>query len=239
LLGVFHTTDGGEQWTQAAKLKPMEAFPGAHLQGQLRFLDELNGWLIADTGSLSLPLVYATHDGGKSWKGVSLPSPPLGANESAIISEPPHFFTSDAGLLVVQTMPICQAGTCPSPQAAPKSYLYRTNDGGDQWSGPSALPTIGSFGFNSVFFLDATHYWMVSDSTVASSVDGGQHWSIHPNVVPADLFVSQPQFVSVSEGWVIATSPKQLGVPKMALYRTTDGGAHWQAVPTPAPDLVR
>jgi photosystem II stability/assembly factor-like uncharacterized protein len=240
LLGVFQTADGGEHWAQAAKLKPMEAFPGAHLQGQLRFSDAFNGWLIADTGSSGLPLLYATHDGGKSWTGVSLQSPELGGNESAIISEPPHFFTSDKGLLVVQTTPVCQAGTCPSPQAAPKSYLYRTNDGGDHWSGPTALPTIGGFGFNSVFFLDAAHYWMVGASTVATSVDGGQQWSSHPDVGPAGLFLSQPQFISVSEGWVIAISPKQLGaVPQMALYRTTDGGAHWQAVPTPTSDLVR
>lgn len=240
LLGVFHTADSGEHWAQAAKLKPMEAFPGAHLQGQLRFWDALNGWLIADTGTSSLPPLYATHDGGKSWKAASLPSPQLGGNESAIISEPPHFFSRDDGLLVVQTTPLCEAGACSSPESAPKSYLYRSNDGGDHWSGPTALPTIGSFGFNSVFFLDAAHYWMVGASTVASSVDRGQHWSIHPNVVPAGLFLSQPQFISVSEGWVIATSPKQLGgVPQKAFYRTTDGGAHWLAVPTPAPELVR
>jgi photosystem II stability/assembly factor-like uncharacterized protein len=240
LLGVFHTADGGQSWTQAAKLKPMQAFPGAHLQGQLRFWDALNGWLIDDSGSPALHLVYTTHDGGKSWKGVSLQSPQLGGNQSAIISEPPHFFTSDEGLLVVQTTPVCQAGTCPSPQSAPMSYLYRTNDGGDHWSGPSALPTIGSFGFNSVFFLDAARYWMVGASTVATSVDGGQHWSIHRDVVPASLFLSQPEFLSVTVGWVIATSPKQLGgVPQMALYKTRDGGAHWVAVPTPAPDLTR
>jgi photosystem II stability/assembly factor-like uncharacterized protein len=240
LLGVFHTADGGQSWTQAAKLKPMEAFPGAHLQGQLRFWDALNGWLIGDSGSPDLPLVYATHDGGKSWKGVSLQSPQLGGNESATISEPPHFFGSNQGLLVVQTTPLCQAGTCSSPQSAPMSYLYRTNDGGDHWSAPTALPTIGSFGFNSVFFLDAVHYWMVGAATVATSADGGQHWSIHRNAVPASLSLSQPEFLSVSEGWVIATSLKQLTpVPQIALYRTTDAGAHWLAVPTPAPELVR
>ena len=199
-----------------------------------------DGWLIADSGSPSLPLVYATHDGGKSWKGASLQSPPLGGNESAFISEPPHFYSSDHGLLVVQTTPFCQPAPCSSLQAAPRSYLYRTNDGGDHWSAPTALPTIGSFGFNAVFFLDADHYWMVGASTIATSADAGQHWTMHRNVVAASLFLSQPDFVSVREGWVIASSTKQLGaVPQSALYRTADGGAHWIVVPTPAPNLIQ
>src|SRR6202043_48051 len=122
------------------------------------------------------------------WKGVSLQSPPLAGNESAIISEPPHFFSGDQGLLVDQTTPLCQAAACSTLQSAPRSYLYRTNDGGDHWSAPTALPTIGGFGFDGVFFLDADHYWMVGASTVATSADAGQHWPIHRNVGAASLF---------------------------------------------------
>jgi len=239
LMGVFHTTDAGEHWTQTAKFKPMEAFPGAHLQGQLRFWDALNGSLVGDSGSPGLPVIYTTHDGGLSWRAVSLQSPQLGPGETAIISEPPHFFSRAQGLLVVQTTSLCQAATCASPQPTPRSYRYTTNDAGDHWSAPTALPGIGGFGFNNIFFLDALHGWMVGEATVAITTDGGQRWSVHRNVVPAGLFLSQPEFSSPTDGWVIAASPKQLGgLPGSALYRTTDGGARWVAVPAPALDRV-
>ena len=98
---------------------------------------------------------------------------------------------------------------------------------------------MGTFGFNRLFFLDAAHYWMVGGPNVAVTADGGQHWSVHRNVVPGGLFLSQPDFSSLTEGWVIATSPKQLGaVAEFGLYRTPDGGAHWMAVPTPALDQI-
>jgi len=237
LLGVFQTTDGGQHWTQTAKLKPMEVFPGAHLQGPLRFLDTLNGWLVGDAGSPGLPVVYATHDGGKSWRGVSLQSPQLGTDETAIIGEPPHFFSRDQGRLVVETTVLCQAGTCPSPQPTPRSFLYTTSDGGDHWSAPAELPPMGTFGFNRLFFLDSAHYWMVGGPNVASTVDGGRRWTVHRNVVPTGLFLNQPVFSSLSDGWVIATSAKA-AVPNIGLYKTTDGGAHWVAVPTPSFDQV-
>lgn len=239
LMGVFHTTDAGGHWTQTAKLKPMEAFPGAHLQGQLRFWDARNGWLVGDSGSRGLPVIYTTHDGGQTWRAVSLQSPPLGTEETAIISEPPHLLSRDQGFLVVQTTPLCQAATCPSPQSTPRSYRYTTNDAGDHWSAPIALRAIDSFGFNNIFFLDAVHGWMVGGATVAITADGGLHWTVHRNVVPAGLSLSQPEFSSLTDGWLIASSPKELGgLPGSALYRTTDGGAHWVAVPTPALDAV-
>jgi photosystem II stability/assembly factor-like uncharacterized protein len=239
LMGVFHTTDAGEHWSQTAKFKPMEAFPGAHLQGQLRFWDALDGSLVGDSGSPVLPVIYTTHDGGMSWRPVPLQSPPLGPGETAIISEPPHFFSRDQGMLVVQTTSLCQAATCPSPQSTPRTYRYTTSDAGDHWSAPMAIQAIDSFGFDNLFFLDADHGWMVGGATVAITTDGGQHWHVHPNVVPAGLFLSHPEFSSLTDGWVIASSPKQLGgLPASALYRTTDGGAHWLAVSTPTVDPV-
>ena len=96
---------------------------------------------------------------------------------------------------------------------------------------------MGTFGFNRLFFLDTAHYWMVGGPNVASTVDGGRRWTVHRNVVPTGLFLNQPVFSSLSDGWVIATSAKA-AVPNIGLYKTTDGGAHWVAVPTPSFDQV-
>lgn len=237
-LGVFFTSDGGQHWVETARTKPQEMLPGLHLQGQLRFWDARNGWLVGDSGSGQL-LIYLTHDGGATWRGVSLQSPPMGGGEQAIVSEPPHFFTNRQGLLVVQTISLCQAGSCPSPQSTRRSYLYTTSDGGDHWSTAAELPAIGSVGPNSMFFLDTRHLWMVAGSTVASSTDGGQHWTIHRNVVPNGLFLSNPQFSSATDGWLVAISVKQgQGAPQFALYRTSDGGSRWVAVAVPTSSLA-
>jgi photosystem II stability/assembly factor-like uncharacterized protein len=237
-LGVFFTSDGGQHWVETARTKPQVMLAGAHLQGQLRFWDALNGWLVGDSGS-GQPLIYVTHDGGATWRGVSLQSPPMGGREQAIVSEPPHFFSNRQGLLVIQTVPLCQAGNCPSPESTSRPYLYTTSDGGDHWSTPAALPAIGGVGPNSMFTLDPRHLWMVAGSTVASSADGGNHWAIHRNAVPDGLFLSDPRFSSPADGWVIAISPKPgKGAPPFALYRNSDGGSRWVVVAVPVPSLA-
>jgi photosystem II stability/assembly factor-like uncharacterized protein len=237
---IFHTVDGGAHWTQLSRFKPTDAFPNGSGHAQLRFRDALNGWLITDLG----PQMYVTHDGGKSWATVDVKLPPIGPNEQAAIAEPPRFFNSQQGLVVVrsaiQSNLFCLTA-CQQP-GAPRStlYLYSTDDGGDHWAGPVELPTTGSAGFNAaygftdLFFLDANHYLTVAGQTVATTADGGKHWTIHTHVVLPSVFLSRPDFSSATQGWAVGTSqPSAQALPETALYRTTDGGAHWSLVITP------
>jgi len=236
---IFHTVDGGAHWTQLPRFKPTDAFPNGAGHGQLRFRDDLNGWFVVGSD------LYATHDGGKSWRRANLKLPAIGQNEQARIAEPPHFFNNQQGLLVVrsgaQSNLFCLTPGCYKTNAPPSTlYLYTTNDSGDHWAGPAELPTIGSVGFNEmygfgdVFFLDADHYWMVAGQTVVTTTDGGKHWTIHTHVVLPSVSLSRPDFLSTTQGWVVGTSqPSAQALPETALYRTTDGGAHWVLVTTP------
>jgi photosystem II stability/assembly factor-like uncharacterized protein len=230
LVGLFHTTDGGQSWTETASMKPMEMFPGGRLPEELHFTDALNGWLVSQ-GTSNPPILYVTHDGGKSWNRVSLRVPPSSSDEAIVVNAPPHFFSNTAGVLILQTAPLCQGANCPTRQSPPEAYLYRTSDGGRTWSAPSTLP-LGGFGFGSVFFLDASHYWIAAGSSLAVTNDGGQHWTIHQNIVPGNLYLAQLQFISPRAGWLIATAAQGSG-GRQVLYATTDGGDHWQPLATP------
>src|SRR5260370_15115854 len=62
VAGVFHTTDGGQRWTQAARLDVRHEFsygqPGGSLQGSLTFHDSSTGWLVPTTMSgTDIPVV--------------------------------------------------------------------------------------------------------------------------------------------------------------------------------------
>ena len=239
---IFHTLDGGAHWTQLSRFKPTDAFPNGAGHPQLIFRDALNGWLISGEG----PQMYVTHDGGRNWVTADLKLPPIGPNDQAKIAEPPHFFNNQQGLLVLRSGApsnlFCLTADCYKRANAPPStlYPYTTNDGGDHWVGAAELPTIGSVGFNDfygftdLFFLDASHYWMVAGQTVASTTDGGKHWTTHLHVFPPTVFLSRPDFSSATQGWVVGTSqPSGQALPETALYRTTDGGAHWVFITTP------
>jgi photosystem II stability/assembly factor-like uncharacterized protein len=234
---IFHTVDGGAHWTQLPRFKPMLAFPNGG-KGELRFRDELDGWFVVGSQ------LYATHDGGKTWTLVPLQLPALATNAQPTIVEPPHLFSNRQGLLVVRVAQSGQACFTPTCQhlagSSPNLYLYTTTDGGDHWSAPAVLPTIGSVGFDQaagfgdVFFLDADRYWIVSGQTVATTADGGQHWTIHGHVVLLTVFLSRPDFSSGTDGWVVGTAQANAqAMPETGLYRTTDGGAHWVLVTTP------
>lgn len=231
LMGLFHTSDGGKSWSETATLKPLELFPGGRMPGQLEFSDALNGWLVGGDVSANQGALYATHDGGRTWSAVRLTVPALGQNQSAMVNQAPHFFNSRDGVLIIQTAEACQPPACSSAQVPPSAFLYKTNDGGEHWTAPAPLP-VGDFGPGGIFYLDPDHYWLVAGSTVASSIDGGQHWSLHQNAVSPQLFLSQPDFQSVDAGWAVAISATQLRATQ--LVYTTDGGAHWAPVKTPA-----
>ncbi len=238
---IFHTLDGGVHWTRIGMLNPTNAFSG-HLR--LSFRDELNGWVVSDVN----PQMYVTHDGGKNWTPVPLQLPAIPSNAQAGIVVLPRFFNNQQGLLVlrsaVQSTVYCLTADCKQRAGPgllpPKLYLYTPSDGGNHWSAPDELPAIGSVGFNEfygfgdVFFLDADHFWMVAGQTVATSMDGGLHWTIHAHAVLPTVSLSRPDFLSAAQGWVVGTAQANAqAVPETALYRTADGGIHWLLVTTP------
>lgn len=129
--------------------------------------------------------------------------------------------------------------------------LLVTTDGGRQWSSPAktmpwpagkgapALPGI-------LEFVDARHGWVLPPTYTGcpagsaclapnrlrpmfATRDGGRSW--HRQLAPSGVHLSQVQFISPSDGWMLgypcSNQPFACAINPEAL-ETTDGGARWR-----------
>jgi photosystem II stability/assembly factor-like uncharacterized protein len=124
-----------------------------------------------------------------------------------------------------------------------KRGLLITHDGGKNWQVQTHLQ-VDWQGTNDVRFIDPDHIVIVNSSggvaqLLHSTADGGAHWQTNPIAPPA-----RPEghatvfFLNAREGWQESDSGFTAGKlgpagtnPKapsdVALYHTTDAGAHW------------
>lgn len=117
---VLHTTSRGQHWSQVGTVP---APPGNTGVSQIRFADPRNGWAFD-------PQLYATHDGGATWRPVPLPGG-VNALETA------------GGI----AWAVAQAPCGASPACTTPGSLYRVSAGSDTWepvSGVSLPPVAGT-----------------------------------------------------------------------------------------------
>jgi photosystem II stability/assembly factor-like uncharacterized protein len=125
-------------------------------------------------------------------------------------------------------------------------HLVRTTDGGTHWVATGLPSNLTSPNIDAVDFHDAMQAWVLvvlgAESTasrelavVASTADGGRHWSTTPKFA-IDGHGVGIQFIDASHGWVFALpgAGGAIGAGDTTLYRTVDGGAHWQAIKAPS-----
>jgi len=79
--------------------------------------------------------------------------------------------------------------------------------------------------------VDASHWFVVSDTGIARTTDAGKHWATISGW-PSDEHASTLEFENTEIGWaeVVVGSTH----PTLAIYRTTDGGAHWTRFGVPS-----
>jgi photosystem II stability/assembly factor-like uncharacterized protein len=237
--GVFHTTDGGQSWTQTARLDVNQDFShgqaGGSLQGNLIFSDSSTGWLTpvasSSTGITPVqPFLYVTHDGGKTWS-VQTFAPPAGValNSSTAIFRPPVFFNDRDGVEMVIQQSVPVGGAAPTLGG---TYAYTTTDGGDHWSAPQAVVVPAGNFAPDFAMIDSKTWLLFGGAKVERTSDGGRHWEVLGGALPADSFALQHDFQDVNHGWVaIIVFAAQ---PTLEVYQTSDGGAHWTALTVPA-----
>jgi photosystem II stability/assembly factor-like uncharacterized protein len=98
--------------------------------------------------------------------------------------------------------------------------VYRTVDGGRNWSGS---PTPTAQNLKDVDFVSAARGWAVGgDGAIIRTTNGGASWSVQPSGTTA--FLDGVSFVSAQEGWAAGGS---------TILHTTNGGASWLPQPTP------
>jgi photosystem II stability/assembly factor-like uncharacterized protein len=213
------TTDGGITWTTFAA-----PFGGA----KLSFLDDNNGWALADLGAgagSNAVAVYQTNDGGTTWtlKYINDPNHPSAA-ESLPLGGLKH------GLAALDMQTAWVYGVVYAPGTA---YLFRTDDGGATWA-PVTLPLQqgmedGELSIEQIQFVSSTDAYLIMraaseqvNTAVYVSNDAGSTWSLTPTLIPGGAAAEFP-----SAGEMILYNREQFFV-------TRDAARTWSIIP---PDI--
>jgi photosystem II stability/assembly factor-like uncharacterized protein len=214
---LLRWTDAGHTWT------PAPSQPALRGDAILAHAGALDAWVLAawDAVGHAPGQLSATHDGGKTWQ--ARPNPCADQPRLAAV----------AGELWM----VC-AGQPDTDQRIQEKTLYRSTDDGRQWVrvasydlGPPqtlADPPPGRLPMANIWDLTVPapgQGWMIlAPGWLARSTDGGRTWR-RGDLPYADLapgFGLGPLvFVDPQHGWVAGRS---------GLFRTTDGGAHWETV---------
>jgi photosystem II stability/assembly factor-like uncharacterized protein len=168
---IFKTQDGGLNWTRIDLPAPAGAaswfdnnacgtYSPFAFSSQSVYL--ISKCLDNATYKVEHDFLYATEDGGQTWKSVALPS-------AFTVTGPPN-----GGLFFADL----QNGLALS------RWIYRTDDGGKTWSSGKQVNWDGQFSF-----IDLNTGWAVATNAgqiaLVSTVDGGKTWQeIQPVVAP-------------------------------------------------------
>jgi photosystem II stability/assembly factor-like uncharacterized protein len=230
-VSLFHTTNAGRTWRRFPAL-PVGAFDNL---GDLQFVDRAHGWLVVvrDVGMSQLHFdIYRTVNGGVRWQRV------LSDKRNGLNSTSGGLPSCDCGQSFTYVSRTagwaagCYCGLVPTRQ-----LFYRTLDGGRYWR-PYRLPlplahrgsTIGTdaprFFTRSVAVLPVTLLRIRSGMSFLFDAyhtnNGGRTWH-GTTPIKVSSYLDHVQFVDPSHGFVL---------DGRRLIRTSDGGRHWQSLPT-------
>lgn len=232
---IWRTSDGGDTWKESA-LQMSNLMMEFFTVGQIGFLDELHGWLLAHLGagmSHDYVALLTTSDGGASWRYVVDPEknnlPMSCYKDSAwFLNEQTGFITGTCGGVIYGL------------------YFYSTPDGGETWNLlnlPAPAETPDAFTSQAVVCLgqnlrgsgttvqllvrcynpDAAkdHRWLYT------SADGGTTWK--SSLLPGSW--GELAFQGKNLSWYFAQpAPDQTAGTKV--YLTRDGGQTWRQIST-------
>ncbi|NJN79836.1 MAG: hypothetical protein HC797_04840 [Anaerolineales bacterium] len=179
---LYRTSDGGITW---------QDFETPFSAGDFEFIDENNGWILADlgvgAGSMAVS-VFQTSNGGVTWSRVYTNDPNLeGAGESLPLG-------GIKVLLVPLDMQTAWVGGV--VYANGTVYLFRTDDGGETWSTVAniELPQEAEdsqIGVEKLEFISPTQGVLVlrmsstsQETLIFSTNDGGDTWQAFPETIP-------------------------------------------------------
>lgn len=220
--GMYKSTDGGKTWTHIG------------LEDSRQIADILvdphdaNRVFVAAFGHSYGPNaergVFRSTDGGATWKKVLYKDENTGAIDIAFDPQDPN--TIYAALWQTRRPP----WNVYPPSNGPGSGLYKSTDGGDNWTQlTNGLPTegLGRIGI-AVAATDSNRIYAVVDAKnggVYRSDDAGKTWRLDDN-----------ESRIWGRGWYfggITVDPKKkdtLYVMNTSTYRSTDGGASFTAI---------
>jgi photosystem II stability/assembly factor-like uncharacterized protein len=189
---LYRTTDGGLTWTISST-----PFSG----GDLSFTDVTNGWMLADLGvgaGSNAVAIFQTADGGATWTQTYTNDPNL---PDAGDSLPLGGIKSD--LVPLNKQIAWVSGVTYAPGTV---YLFRTDDGGHNWTPVTLELPAGAENFELGVDKDQLQFVSANDGFLAVRMsgeatqtavyitnDGGNSWTLTPTLIPnagASAFLS-------------------------------------------------
>jgi photosystem II stability/assembly factor-like uncharacterized protein len=226
--GPYHTIDGGDHWTKVAP----PTIPNESRGGETEFfLDANHAWVAKAAGSPKATadhvVVFSTSDAGTTWQQ----SAPLSITPAAptnVIWEASGsvkwicFIDAQNGVLLIASGPVSIMAPLWNVEA-----LFRTSDGGLQWSQVTPNPgaALRSFGSpcsvgDGMSFSTSTTGWLAlycpsSPNALLVTRDGGTTWSVEQEPV---AYPTPPYFFDSGHGVMIGSD---------SIAVTSDGGRTW------------
>jgi photosystem II stability/assembly factor-like uncharacterized protein len=212
---IFHTTDGGQNWTKVADADSEQAngFPRGGMKSGISFKDAHTGWATGSDASGN-PWLYMTQDGGHTWNKQSLPS--LENSVEHYETTPPVFFGNNA-FLPVKVGVTSDGGNTSTTNLV----IYKSANGGASWSTDFSTnsATLAKFDTADLYIQSPKNAWATDQNgNVYGTTDGGEHWSQLASSIDK---INALSFVDASSGWAISDTK---------LWHTTDGGHHWSQI---------
>jgi photosystem II stability/assembly factor-like uncharacterized protein len=215
---LYRTTDGGLSWSQLV----------APQSSPVTFANAEDG--ISSGGPAALG-TFVTHDGGATWRKITLPSLPAG-DLTAVLGTP-TFVSGTAGVLPANLL-----GSDHQPTAV---GFFTTSDSGRSWTltarVPNARPDLGLV--HSVYAIDLDH-WIIPTFARGSgapaetqyvniSADRGRSWA-NGGALPGSI--DSIFFANATFGWAIISENgcnalKSDCYSNSGLFETMDGGRSW------------
>ena len=211
--GLLRTTDGGESWTEAARVT------GADID----FADEDHGWIVGRSGS-----IYATTD-GESW---------IEQDSGTDVNLSSVYAASDQEAWAVGSgIGISDQVSWPKP-----AILLHTGDGGASWQEietPAytwfgAITFIGSEGWlaghqcKNPDQVDPEQPVCAPTGALLHTVDGGATWELLDANLPE--WVRSFVMLDQEHGWIIGSCFTGKVECERGPFRTMDGGLSWELV---------
>jgi photosystem II stability/assembly factor-like uncharacterized protein len=203
---------------------------------KMKFIDStglLDIFFINNTGFAVGTHIYKSSDGGENWSLISAP-PAMGIGNFLNIgmgSEMNAVFVSADRLISTHNGGTSFITNIPGDKALSDAFfidstiayavgnsLWKTVDGGDNWSKLYDFPT--TTGFSSFFFTNEKTGWVSKREGVYKTTNGGIAWQrVNTDTISLDgegIF-----FLNASTGYISNTT---------SIERTLDGGASWNKV---------
>jgi photosystem II stability/assembly factor-like uncharacterized protein len=216
---IWHTTDGGATWQQVALVtSPPTGSSGisdSQCKEGLSFIDSNHGFLDAWDDN-HRPIIYRTSDGGRTWKGSTLPDPPGFVTQDG-------GFSLRAGLVrVFGTTLLVPASGMNGGTQQPEMYVFKSTDGGATWYSVAKAPNAA----NNIAFGTASRWLQLIEPDQSSeTTDSGKTWHSY--------LTDYAQAAPIAPDIVFGDQLIGYATVRGSIQRTTDGGLHWALIETP------